>query len=144
MIRLWPRTITIDEDGLRNPISLSRATLVPSTIFAEKQFVYSRDEPVDEGDEKLDKDGVQTTAEELADAPRKYAVDFIVSHAGEGDNFRYVMSSYGYAPADDMVEPPEYIPEYSVTRYWRRMKTTYILRQPRARAHSKRTWKVQK
>lgn len=103
-------TITTDEDGIRNYVSIRRATLAPSAKYGKRQLVYMPNEPVNERDDKVDEIGGQTTAEKVANAPCEYTVDCILHHVGEGDGVRYLVRWYGYASADDTVDPPEHIP----------------------------------
>lgn len=63
IIEILRTTITTDEDGVRNTVSVDQATLVPLARFAEGQLVFTPDETVDQRDDKVDEGGGRTTAE---------------------------------------------------------------------------------
>lgn len=48
------------------------------------------DKSVEKGVDEGDTGKRQATVERLADTPRKYAVDGILHHVGDGDKVRYV------------------------------------------------------
>lgn len=74
----------------------------------------------------------------------EYAVDLIVRHVDEGDNVRCVVRCYIYTPADDAGEPPDHIPKYLITHYWRRMNKTDAVRPRREGENANRRRKVPK
>lgn len=86
-MRVLPTTITIDEEGIQNTLSIDLATLAPSAKYGERQLVYTPDELADKRDDKVDEKIGQTAAEQIANAQCEYAVDCIVPHVGECDDF---------------------------------------------------------
>lgn len=44
----------------------------------------------------------------------------ILCHIGEGKNTKYVVWWYEYSAKDDTVEPPHYLSQYFIARYWRK------------------------
>lgn len=101
-----PPTITVEEDGIQNTVSIHLATVVPSTILEQRQLEYTLYRPVDNQDYIIDEEARQTSSEEIANTFFEYSVDGIVFHVREGDIGRYVGCWYGYTPAKDTVEPP--------------------------------------
>lgn len=79
-----PMTIMIDEDEIRNTVSIDRATLLASVKFAERQIRYPPDEPFDKTDDKFDEGGGEPTGEVLTDAPCEDAVDPLAQNVSEG------------------------------------------------------------
>lgn len=57
------------------------------------------------------------TTKELANAPGEYTVDCIGYHVREAAVVKYVAQGYSCTPGDDTMEPPENIPEHSITRF---------------------------
>lgn len=53
-------TITIEEDGIRNKISIHGATWATSANFSKKPLVYTPGLPVDKRDDHLDESRGQT------------------------------------------------------------------------------------
>lgn len=80
-------TITIDEDGILNTVSIDRATLVPLSRFEKRQRVHTPDKPIDKLDERVEERKGHTTTEEPVDAPSEYPVDLIVRHVGKAKTF---------------------------------------------------------
>lgn len=63
VIKVSLATITIEEDGIPNSVSIGRATRAPSAKFAERQNVYTPNAQVDKLDDKVDEGRGKTTAE---------------------------------------------------------------------------------
>lgn len=114
VIRVGLTTNTINGDGIQSNGSINRATLAPSAKFAERQNVFSADKPVDKGDDKVDEGGGQTTAEDLADALHRYALDGIELHVREGHDVQYVVCWKGCTSTDVTVEQPGHITEHFI------------------------------
>lgn len=114
------KIFTIGEDENRSTVSIpvKRGKMEPLTRIVEQKIVYTSNEPVFNVGEKVKEAQGQSTAEELADAKQKYAVDLIVRHVGEDDEVLYIMGWSGYKLPDSTAEPPHHIPEQFITRYW--------------------------
>lgn len=97
---------------------------MPASKNAERHDQHTPNQPTGKRDDNFDvyaREG-QPTADELADAPREYAVDRIVRHIGKRYNVMYFTRWYSYTPASDKVNPLEHIPEHFTTPHWRRMQ----------------------
>lgn len=95
-------TVTIDQDGIPNKISIDRVTTVPSTRPNE-QDSSSNDLPTMVNDEQ------------------EFAVDRIVDHRDEQDGRRlYKVRWFGYDHNSDTFEPEQNIPTHFIIRYWNR------------------------
>lgn len=71
-------TITIDEDGIQNSVSIDLATLVPTAKIAERQIVYTSKEPADKPINEVNDGGGQIIAKGFAEALQECAGDWIV------------------------------------------------------------------
>lgn len=60
-------TSTIDEEGIRNIVSIDRATLAPLVKITKQQNEFTPIELFDKRDNKVDESEGQTTAEEPPD-----------------------------------------------------------------------------
>lgn len=78
--------ITVDENRIRNTVSIDRASLAPSAKNAKHYDEYAPNQLDDKRDDNVDTREGQPTADELAGAPREYAMDRIVCHVDERDN----------------------------------------------------------
>lgn len=137
VVRVSPTTITIDQDGIRNTVSINRSTLAPSTKYAKRQILYGPDEQVHKWaikSTKVENRVLQKSPDALPECP----VSRIVCHVGESDSVQYTLCWYGYTVEDDTSEPSEHINEHFVSRYLRRRKRTGAVRQQCGRAHANR------
>lgn len=131
ILKLSPTTVTIDEDGVRNSISINQATLAPSAKFAERQFIYKTVSPANEPREKVKKGRGKTNVEELDDVPGEYTVHCIVQQFAEHRNVKDVGLWYSYTAASDTVRAPEHGPEHFITRCWGPRKKTNAVHRRR-------------
>lgn len=117
---------------------------MPFAKFAERQLLYTPNEPVNKRDDRVKQGGGRSAAEELVDALHEYAVDGIVCHVGEGDQLRHAVPWHTYKPANSTVEPAERIPEPFISPYRRRQEKNGTVRQPRGQVPVNRRGKVRK
>lgn len=97
MIKVSSTKIKINEEASWNAVSIDRAAPVPPTTQSDNSY----DKPVKKWDDEIDEGEKQIIAQDLADAPREYAVDCIVGHVGERNNIGYVGRRYGFTSAEE-------------------------------------------
>lgn len=92
-------TVTIDQDGIPNKVSIDRVTKVPQTTGT---------------DHTDDERGNQSNDTE-------YAVDRIIEHRDEPDGTpKYRIRWFRYDQSHDTFEPEANIPTHFIIRYWNR------------------------
>lgn len=131
-------TVTIDEHGIPNTVSIDRvthalavttrpsananelpnATNSPSKMNAHgagqhKQYSQQRQKPTQASHAtRLRNSGPQQSTNE-------YVVDKIVRQIGMAKDVKFVVLWYGYKPSEDTIKPADHIPQHFITRYWR-------------------------
>ena len=136
-------TVTIDEDGLHNTVSIDRISPAPTdesttaeqiTEPAHRPTTNQHSDVTDDNTSSPPENvtqGQRTNEESSAPGPEfsdnpaepeQYAVEKIIGHKGNRRNRRYVVRWYGYSSDFDTVEPPSNIPQHFITRYWRRQQ----------------------
>lgn len=103
IIEVSPMKITINEDRIRITVSIEEAALAPLARYAERQLVFTPDEPVNERDDNVEKPGGQSTKEEIINAERECAFDRIVHRVNDCGNIWYLVHWCGYNSADATV-----------------------------------------
>ena len=106
-------TVTIEEDGLQNTVSIDRVWKDESSTanpVRESEREVSADPEGPHGDELIEEDPEM--------GPDHYAVDKIVGHEEGPTGMLYKIRWYGYSPRDDTMEPEENIPTNFIRRYW--------------------------
>ena len=108
-------TVTIEQDGLQNVVSIDRVSMAPSGPVTRPRV----------RDVTADPEGPHTdTAEDDNNVAEpdsvEYAIDRIVTHRPDKDGMYYRVRWYGYGPEEDTWEPEHHIPANFVTRYWNR------------------------
>lgn len=114
-IGVSPATVRIDEDDIRNTVSLDWTTVA---LAAKETATQKNRTQIDEN--KAEREESHTGDKPLAEgnvakAPREYPVDRIGCHVAKGNNVNYVLSLYGYTAAGEKVEPYAPIPESFIT-----------------------------
>lgn len=122
-------------------MSASRSTVVPianETPIEDNATETDYKEAAQEGAHKRD---ARLEEENVAGAPRKYAMDRITLHAGKRNNVKYVARWYGYTAAHGTVEPPTFFKHLNI-RYWCRVQKPEAKQQGKRKQNRKRqgTW----
>lgn len=122
VIDVPPKTVTMDEDKIRNEVSVDQDTVAPTArnTPSGESFTQSNNTTA-ECDQPYAIDS-NPDGENVAEEPREHAVDRIVRHVCEQDKNRYVLHSYDNTSAEDTVERPENIPTHFISRYGPRMQ----------------------
>ena len=107
-------TVTVEQDGLLNTISIDRVTKVPSTTPA-----HTRSSEATEDSRRPLPD--ETDGGEQEPPPEEYAVDRIVGHKYTSEGMLYQVRWFGYSAEEDTWEPEVHIPYNFIKRYWDRM-----------------------
>lgn len=120
-VEVSPSTIIVDEDEIRNTVSIVGATLSPWGKNAEHHDEYMTNVLLmnDTKEVRVDR---RTTAKEFDDARQEYAVHRIVRHIVEGDNCRQLVRWNGYTTAENTAEPSEHLPKCFISRCLRLMQ----------------------
>lgn len=128
--KVAPTTVTIDEDGIRNSVSVDRATASPT---AKK--TPTKDNSPKTYKTKCEQEETYTVEQKwkkkYRSYPQEYAEDCIVRYVGRGYTVKYVVRQYGYRPVNDTLEPPAQISEHFFPRIRRRRGKQDTRRQRR-------------
>lgn len=96
-------TVTIDQNGIPNKVSIDRVTTVPT-----KRAITT--------DESLNDRPTETNSDQ------EFVVERIMDHRDEPDGKRlYKVRWFGYDKHNDTFEPEQNIPTHFVIRYWNRV-----------------------
>lgn len=112
-------TVPIHEDGIRNGISMDWSTLVLSAITADSHDENRPNKPFNELENNVDTWKGHSTAEELSDGFREYAVDRIQLHVGRGDLHKSFVRWNDYGRDEKTLRLLDHILEHLTTPYWR-------------------------
>lgn len=82
---------TIDKGRIKNTLPFLPATLTPSVKHAQNHDKYVPNRVVNEPNDNMDGRKRQSTAEGLADTPRKHTADRISCEVGEGTNVKHAV-----------------------------------------------------
>lgn len=97
------KTLMIDENGIRQKISIDRVTRAPDTTNKSRHQLQE----MPQIKILLGKESSQNDTPEGQD----FVVDEIVQLIGTGPETKYVLRWYGYSPPKETVEAPEHIPQ---------------------------------
>lgn len=110
LIEVLQMTITIEEDGTRNIVSITKLPGTIKKVRRATNLIQARRTSPKTRRQSVHWRG-KTTAEQFADSQRECAVDRLVHHVGGGDDIPYAVCWYWIIPAVDTVELPEPIPK---------------------------------
>lgn len=105
-------TLRILQDGLKNTVSIHRATMTPNVRFNCNR-TNGEDQSSSEDEARFRTD----TAESHKNADNLCVVDKTVQQAGSGPRPKYVELSYRYSKADDITKWPYHIPQHFIDVY---------------------------
>lgn len=89
-------TVTIDEEGIPNTVSVDRVIHEPSITDQTQHASTSAQTKLN-----FTKDGSTSDVCDNYTDKDEHVVDRIVRHIDNGDNHRYVVRQYNYGPKDD-------------------------------------------
>lgn len=116
IVSLQKNTITIDEDGIANTVCIHGVAHAPAITKQTQRATTSVQPEIDSS-----KDSTPSKAYDKDTDKDEYVFERIVSHIGEGNNFRYVVRWYGYRSTNGTVEPAHHKPQNVIACYRRRV-----------------------
>lgn len=99
------RRVKVDQDVLHNNLSFDRATVAPTARVTSVKDNSTQVVETDAAWEETHAKDKKMEEKNVINALREYVVDCIVRHVEKFSNVKYIVCSYGYTPADDMMEP---------------------------------------
>lgn len=109
VITVQVKTLTIDEHGIRQTVSIDCVMSVPDiTNSTRHQLQEKSQHKMFLSDASSRKDASQD---------QEFVVDEIVRHVSTETQTKYVVRWYGYCPSENTVHPPEHITPHCVVKY---------------------------